>query len=198
MRTLIIDNYDSFTYNLMQCLGQLGGEPTVHRNDEITIEEIRDLDPTHIVISPGPGTPADGGVSEKVIRAFGHRIPTLGVCLGHQIIAHFMGARVCRAPAPVHGKDCQVFHTGKGTWKGLAIPFSAGRYHSLIVERSSLPSELLLTAWTECGLVMGVRHQSFPLIGVQFHPESILTPAGMTMLSNFLETPMRRATAHAC
>jgi len=197
MRTLIIDNYDSFTYNLVQCLGQLGGEPSVYRNDEITIEEIGDLEPSHIVISPGPGTPADGGVSEEVIRAFGHRIPTLGVCLGHQIMAHAIGARVCRAPAPVHGKDSLVFHTGRGACRDLPNPFAAGRYHSLIVDRSSLPAELLLTAWTECGLVMGIQHREFPLFGVQFHPESILTPGGMTMLTNFLQTPSLRETAHA-
>ena len=198
MHTLIIDNYDSFTYNLVQCLGQLGGEPSVYRNDQITIEEISDLEPSHIVISPGPGTPADGGISDQVIRAFGRRIPTLGVCLGHQIIAHELGARVCRAPKPVHGKDSQVFHNDQGAWKGLPNPFTAGRYHSLIVERNSLPSELVLTAWTECGLVMGIQLEGFPLFGVQFHPESLLTPAGMSMLSNFLQTQGPGESTHAC
>jgi len=183
---LIIDNYDSFTYNLVQYLGELGAEIRVMRNDEVTLEEIRDMNPERIVISPGPGDPGDGGVSNDVIREFGPTIPILGVCLGHQCIGHVYGGVVNRAPRLMHGKTSPVYHNGRGVFNGVPSPFNATRYHSLIVEEP-LPDCLQVIAFTSEGEVMGLRHKEFPVVGVQFHPESILTEHGKRILANFLE-----------
>jgi anthranilate synthase component 2 len=183
---LLIDNYDSFTYNLAQYLGELGAPPTVRRNDEITIGEIESLAPTHIVISPGPGRPEDAGVSVETIRRFGASTPTLGVCLGHQGIGIAFGGEVIRAPQLMHGKTSSVQHDGRGVFRGVAQPFVAGRYHSLIVGEP-LPDELEVSARTDDGTIMGVRHKTYPIHGVQFHPESVLTGEGMQLLRNFLE-----------
>lgn len=183
----VIDNYDSFTYNLVQFLGELGAELRVWRNDDVTVDEIRALNPTHIVISPGPGTPeADSGVSNDVIRTFHQTTPILGVCLGHQCMGHVFGGVVARAPRLMHGKVSPVYHTGDGLFTGIPSPFQATRYHSLIVQEP-LPPEFLLTAFTAEGEVMGMRHRQYPTYGVQFHPESILTEGGKTLLANFLQ-----------
>ena len=182
---VVIDNYDSFTYNLVQYLGELGAQPRVFRNDCVTLDEIRALDPSHIVISPGPGTPDDGGISNAVIREFYQTTPILGVCLGHQCIGHVFGGDVGRAPRLMHGKTSRIFHTQRGLYADLPSPFEAGRYHSLIVQ-SPLPEALEVTACTEAGEVMGIQHKQFPLFGVQFHPESVLTPSGKQLLKNFL------------
>jgi len=184
---LVIDNYDSFTYNLVQYLGELGEQVEVRRNDEITIDEIRTLKPSRIVISPGPGTPNDAGVSMNVIESFAGEIPLLGVCLGHQSIGQVFGGRVVRAPQLCHGKSSPVQHDGKTIFAGLAQSFSAGRYHSLIVEDEALPSCLEVSARTSDGIIMGLRHRNMKIEGVQFHPESILTPSGKRLLQNFLE-----------
>lgn len=185
---LVIDNYDSFTYNLVQYLGELGAEMRVFRNDEITVDEIEnELKPDKILISPGPGTPDDAGVSLEVIKRFGERLPVLGVCLGHQAIGQIFGGRVVRAPMPVHGKPVEILHDGKTIFKGLPQNFEAGRYHSLIVERESLPDCLEISATSPDGLIMGLRHRRHQIEGVQFHPESILTPEGKKLLRNFLE-----------
>ncbi len=184
---LVIDNYDSFTYNLVQQLGELGAEITVIRNDQLTLEEVRRLNPSHIVISPGPGTPDDGGVSLDVISEFGPTIPVLGVCLGHQCIGQAFGGVVKRAPRLMHGKTSLIHHDDSALFNGLSNPFVATRYHSLIVEQSSLPDCLIVTARTEDGEIMGVRHVEYPVFGVQFHPESILTIEGPKLLRNFLE-----------
>ena len=185
---LVIDNYDSFTYNLVQYLGELGAEMRVFRNDEITIEEIEnDLKPDKILISPGPGTPDDAGVSLEVLQKFGGRVPVLGVCLGHQAIGQIFGGKVVRAPLPVHGKPVEIVHDGKTLFKDLPQNFEAGRYHSLIVERESLPECLEISAESADGLIMGLRHKEHKIEGVQFHPESILTPEGKKLLRNFLE-----------
>jgi anthranilate synthase/aminodeoxychorismate synthase-like glutamine amidotransferase len=184
---LIIDNYDSFTYNLYQYCCELGAEVRVARNDAITPEEIAALAPERIIISPGPCTPNEAGISLDVIRAFGPMIPILGVCLGHQAIGQAYGGRVIRAPRPVHGKTAQIRHSGEGIFAGLPDPFTATRYHSLIVERATLPPSLEVTAWTNDGLIMGLRHRAYPLQGVQFHPESILTTDGKLLLHHFLE-----------
>ncbi len=185
---LVIDNYDSFTYNLVQYLGELGAEMRVFRNDEITVEEIEnDLKPDKILISPGPGTPDDAGVSLEVLKKFGERIPVLGVCLGHQAIGQIFGGKVVRAPLPVHGKPVEIVHDGKTLFKDLPQNFEAGRYHSLIVERESLPECLEISAESADGLIMGLRHKNHKIEGVQFHPESILTPEGKKLLRNFLE-----------
>jgi anthranilate synthase component II len=181
---LLIDNYDSFTYNLAQYLSELGADVLVRRNDAITVAEA--LAPSHLVISPGPCTPTEAGVSCALIERLGPRIPTLGVCLGHQCIGAVFGGRVIRAPEPVHGKVAAIHHHGEGVLVGLPQPFSATRYHSLIVERATLPSALEVTAETSDGLVMALRHREYPIEGVQFHPESILTTAGKDMLRNFL------------
>jgi anthranilate synthase component 2 len=189
-RVLVIDNYDSFTYNLVQELAELGAEPTVVRNDAWTPEQVAEFDPDGIVISPGPGSPEnarDIGISNDVIREFGPRIPLLGVCLGHQCIGHVFGARVVRAPELLHGKTSQIYHRGEGVLDGLPIPFEATRYHSLIVERASLPHDLKVTAETHDEIVMAVRHRDYPIEGVQFHPESVLTAEGMRLLRNFLK-----------
>ncbi|HUY75351.1 MAG TPA: aminodeoxychorismate/anthranilate synthase component II [Ktedonobacterales bacterium] len=184
---LLIDNYDSFTYNLYQYLAELGADVMVRRNDEITAAEAEALAPTHIVISPGPCTPHEAGVSNALIAALGPRVPLLGVCLGHQCIGEVFGGRVIRAPQPVHGKTAQIYHTGEGVLAGLPSPFEAIRYHSLIVERASLPQSLAITAETRDGLIMGLRHREYPIHGVQFHPESIMTQVGKDLLRNFLD-----------
>jgi anthranilate synthase component II len=189
-RVLVIDNYDSFTYNLVQELAELGAETTVVRNDAWTVEQVRDLAPDGIVISPGPGSPEnarDIGISNDVIRELGPQIPLLGVCLGHQCIGYVFGARVVRAPELLHGKISQIYHRGEGVLDGLPIPFEATRYHSLIVERASLPHDLKVTAETHDEIVMAVRHREYPIEGVQFHPESVLTTEGMRLLRNFLK-----------
>jgi anthranilate synthase/aminodeoxychorismate synthase-like glutamine amidotransferase len=185
---LLIDNYDSFTHNLYQYLAELGAEPLVRRNDEISVAQAEALHPTHLVLSPGPCTPREAGVCVALIQALGPRIPTLGVCLGHQCIGAAFGGVVTRAPAPAHGKVSQISHLGVGVFRGLPSPFAATRYHSLIVERSTLPPDLEVTAETDDGLVMGLRHRAYPIQGVQFHPESILTREGKRLLANFLGT----------
>jgi len=183
---LVIDNYDSFTYNLVQYLGELGAAPVVSRNDRISVEEAARLGPEAIVISPGPGAPRQAGVSNALIRAFAGRVPILGVCLGHQCIGEVFGGVVERGPVPFHGKTSLIHHDGRGVFAGLANPFEATRYHSLIVRRHGLPDCLEVSAWTEDGLIMGLRHRVAPLEGVQFHPESILTTVGKDLLRNFL------------
>lgn len=182
---VVIDNYDSFTYNLVQYLGELGAELTVFRNDQVTLEEITGLRPTHIVISPGPGDPNDGGISNEVIRMFGPTIPILGVCLGHQCMGQVYGGKVSRAPRLMHGKTSSIYHNGGGIFSGVPSPFTATRYHSLIVEEP-LPDCLQVTAFTRDGEIMGLQHKTYPVIGVQFHPESILTEHGKRILQNFL------------
>ncbi|HKS69990.1 MAG TPA: aminodeoxychorismate/anthranilate synthase component II [Ktedonobacterales bacterium] len=191
---LLIDNYDSFTYNLAQYLAELGAEVLVRRNDAITVAEAEALAPSHLVISPGPCTPTEAGVSRALIATLGPRIPTLGVCLGHQCIGAVFGGRVIRAPEPVHGKVAAIHHQGAGVLAGLPQPFSATRYHSLIVERETLPPALDVTAETDDGLVMALRHRKYPIEGIQFHPESILTTAGKDLLRNFLR--MASVTSH--
>lgn len=183
---VVIDNYDSFTYNLVQYLGELGQEIQVFRNDQVTLEEIRELNPDHIVISPGPGDPNDGGISLEVLREFGPTTPIFGVCLGHQCIGQAYGGRVVRAPRLMHGKVSKVYHNGNGVFSGVPSPFNATRYHSLIVEEP-IPDDLEVTAFTSQGEVMGVRHKEYPTVGVQFHPESILTEHGKRILQNFLD-----------
>ncbi len=183
---LLIDNYDSFTYNLFQYLSELGEKVTVVRNDKITLDEIEELSPERIVISPGPGTPQQAGISNDVIRHFGSRLPILGVCLGHQCIGYCYGGRVERAGEIKHGKTSLIHHDGKGLFRGLPNPFPAVRYHSLAVMREGLPDCLEVSAWTENGLIMGLRHRQFPVAGVQFHPESMMTYVGKDLLKNFL------------
>jgi anthranilate synthase component 2 len=184
---LMIDNYDSFTYNLVQYFGELGEDVKVFRNDRITLAEIEVLGPRRIVVSPGPCSPEEAGISIAAIKHFAGKIPILGVCLGHQAIgAAFMG-KVVRSAHLMHGKTSPIHHDGKGLFKGMANPFDATRYHSLIVERSTLPECLEITAWVAEGEIMGLRHREFPIWGVQFHPESILTEGGMNILRNFLE-----------
>jgi len=185
---LVIDNYDSFTYNLVQYFGELGAEMKVVRNDAMSLDEIRDLSPDQICISPGPCTPNEAGISCDVIREFGKKTPVLGVCLGHQSIGQVFGGDVIRAEKLMHGKTSPVFHTGKSVFAGLNSPFTATRYHSLIVKRDTLPDCLEITAETEDGTIMGLMHKEFPIHGVQFHPESILTEDGMKMLENFLSS----------
>jgi anthranilate synthase/aminodeoxychorismate synthase-like glutamine amidotransferase len=186
-RLLLIDNYDSFTYNLVQAFLVLGADVRVHRNDEITVDAAMAMAPTHLCISPGPGEPEDAGVSKDMIRAFAGRIPVLGVCLGHQALVEVYGGSIVRADRLMHGKASKVLHRGTGLYEGLPNPFAAGRYHSLIARRESVPGFFEVTAWTEEGEVMGVRHESLPLEGVQFHPESILTPEGPRLLGAFLK-----------
>ena len=183
---LVIDNYDSFTYNLVQELGELGAEIEVFRNDKITVEEIEKKSPSHIIISPGPCTPREAGISNDVVRAFAGRRPLLGVCLGHQCIAHAMGGDVVRAKRLMHGKTSMIYHDGKTIYEGISNPFEATRYHSLIVKGETLPAVFEVTAWTDRDEIMGIRHKEYPLEGVQFHPESFLTDEGMKILDNFL------------
>jgi anthranilate synthase/aminodeoxychorismate synthase-like glutamine amidotransferase len=189
---LMIDNYDSFTYNLVQYLGELGQVLRVFRNDRITIAEIEALRPERIVISPGPCTPREAGISVEVIRYFAGKIPILGVCLGHQSIGEAFGGDVVRAPYLMHGKTSMIHHDGRTIFADLPNPFEATRYHSLIIKRETLPSVLEVSAWTDDGIIMGVRHREFAIEGVQFHPESILTAAGKDLLKNFLRLKQRR------
>lgn len=184
---LLIDNYDSFTYNLYQYLSELGAQVEVRRNDAVTLDEVEAMQPDHLVISPGPCTPREAGLSCAIIERFGPSIPLLGVCLGHQAIGHVYGGRIIRAPEPMHGKTSVMHHKGQGIFQSLPASFEANRYHSLIVERATLPNELEITAETADGLIMGLRHLTYPVEGVQFHPESILTPVGKDLLRNFLE-----------
>jgi anthranilate synthase/aminodeoxychorismate synthase-like glutamine amidotransferase len=183
---LVIDNYDSFTYNLVQYLGEMGEELVVYRNDEITVDEIERMSPDRIVISPGPCTPREAGVSVETIRRLAGKVPLLGVGLGHQSIGAAFGGEIVRARAPMHGKTSLIHHDGKGVFSGLENPFVATRYHSLVIRRESVPECLKVSAWTEDGEIMGVRHREFPVEGVQFHPESILTRAGKELLRNFV------------
>ena len=188
---VLIDNYDSFTYNLFQYLSELGEDVTVFRNDKISIGEIERLSPERIVISPGPGTPEQAGISNDFIRHFGGRLPILGVCLGHQCIGYCYGGRVDRAGEIKHGKSSLIHHDGRGLFSGLPNPFPAIRYHSLAVMRDNLPDCLEVSAWTENGLIMGLRHRQFPVEGVQFHPESMLTEVGKDLLRNFLKLKIK-------
>jgi anthranilate synthase/aminodeoxychorismate synthase-like glutamine amidotransferase len=183
---LLLDNYDSFTFNLAQYLGELGAPPVVRRNDEISLDEIGTMQPDHIVISPGPGRPQDAGISVELIKRFGPTIPVLGVCLGHQSIGVAFGGQVVRAQQLMHGKTSSIQHDGRGVFRGVQQPFVAGRYHSLVVA-DPLPDSLEMAARTEDGTIMGVRHRTFPVHGVQFHPESVLTGEGRQLLRNFLE-----------
>ncbi len=185
---VLIDNYDSFTYNLLQALGELGAELRVFRNDEITVGEIEGLSPSHLLISPGPCTPREAGISVEAIRHFAGKIPILGVCLGHQSIGYAFGGKVVRAERLMHGKTSMIRHDGRGVFTGLPNPFEAMRYHSLVVEERSLPECLEPTAWSEKDELMGLRHRELKVEGVQFHPESILTPEGNRLLKNFIET----------
>jgi len=186
-RVLVIDNYDSFTYNLVQYLGELGVDPLVHRHDALTLDQINELDPDGVVISPGPGTPDDAGLSMDVVRTFAGRRPVLGVCLGHQCIGQVFGARIVRAPQVMHGKTSLIRHDGRGVFADLPHPLEATRYHSLVVDRESVPSELEVTAESDDGTIMGLRHREYAIEGVQFHPESILTVSGHDLLRNFLD-----------
>jgi anthranilate synthase component 2 len=189
MKLLMIDNYDSFTYNLVQYFGELGAEVLVHRNDEISLAEIAALKPSHLVVSPGPCSPAEAGISVAAIQHFAGKLPILGVCLGHQSIGAAFGGRIIRAQQLMHGKTSLIHTTQQGVFADLPKDFTVNRYHSLAIERSTCPPELEVTAWTEDGEIMGVRHRSLPIDGVQFHPESILTEHGHALLNNFLKTP---------
>lgn len=184
---LLLDNYDSFVHNLARYVRELGGEPLVRRNDAVTLNDIQALAPTHIIISPGPCTPTEAGVSVEVIRRFGPAIPTLGVCLGHQCIGAAYGARIVRAGRPMHGKPSRIAHDGRGIFRGLPNPIVAARYHSLVLERSTIPADLLVTASSEDGEIMAIRHREHPVVGTQFHPESVLTERGHALLGHFLE-----------
>jgi anthranilate synthase/aminodeoxychorismate synthase-like glutamine amidotransferase len=185
---VLIDNYDSFTYNLVQAFGKVAPQTPIQvfRNDKVSIEQVEALHPTHLVISPGPCTPKEGGISNDIIRHFGPRLPTLGVCLGHQCIGFTAGANVIRAKRLMHGKTDQIHHDGKAIYQGMPNPFTATRYHSLIIENGTLPAEYSVTAWTDHDEIMGVRHKSWPLEGVQYHPESFLTEQGEKLLANFI------------
>ncbi len=182
----VIDNYDSFTYNLVQYVGALGEEVVVKRNDAVTVDELRSMGPDGLLVSPGPGEPRDAGISEDAIRAFSGAVPVLGVCLGHQAIGEVFGGRVVRAPRLMHGKTSPILHKGRGLFAGLDNPFEATRYHSLIVEREGLPDVLEPVAWTPEGELMGLKHRTHETWGVQFHPESVLTPQGLKLIENFL------------
>ncbi len=183
---LVVDNYDSFTYNLVQYLGELGSEPFVVRNDKISFSELRKTPPSAIVISPGPGTPKEAGDTIKVIKEFAGKVPILGICLGHQAIGEAFGGKVVKASKVMHGKISSVFHNGKGIFKNVSSPFSAVRYHSLLLEEKSLPNELKIVARSKDGLIMAVSHKRYPIIGLQFHPESIMTEDGKKLMSNFV------------
>lgn len=186
MKILVIDNYDSFTFNLVQLVGHFTNNIIVKRNDKITLEEIGELKPDKIIISPGPGTPKESGLSPQIILNFGQAIPLLGVCLGHQTIGEVLGGKVINAPSLMHGKSSKIIHDGKTIYKDIPQKFIAGRYHSLIVEKSSLPNNLEITSHTEDEIIMGIRHKNFPLEGIQFHPESILTQVGYQLIKNWL------------
>ncbi len=183
---VMIDNYDSFTYNLVQYLGRLGAEVRVWRNDQISVPELMELNPARVVISPGPGTPDRAGITLEVVRRLAGSVPILGVCLGHQAIGRCFGGRIVQAARLMHGKTSLIYHDGRGIFQGIPSPFTAARYHSLIVEKESLPSCLVVSAWTAEGEIMGLRHREFTVEGVQFHPESILTEHGLQLLRNFL------------
>lgn len=186
---LLIDNYDSFTYNLAQYLTELNTTVLVKRNDKITLDEIKKLDIQGIIISPGPGGPEDSGISQKIIKDLGSEIPILGVCLGHQTIGHVFGGKIIKAPSLIHGKPSTIFHNKKGVFQNLSNPITATRYHSLIIEKETCPEELEITAWTEDGLIMGIQHKKYNnLQGIQFHPESILTESGKKLLQNFINS----------
>ena len=192
-RVLVVDNYDSFVYNLVQYLGELGADPVVERSDQFTLDDVEALDPDAILISPGPGRPEDAGLSNELIRTYAGRIPVFGVCLGHQCIGQVFGGEVVRAPEIMHGKTSLIRHEGAGVFAGLPQPLEATRYHSLVVDRASVPDVLEITAETDDGIVMGLRHREHDVEGVQFHPESILTAAGHDMLRNFLDRAAARA-----
>lgn len=187
MRILIIDNYDSFTFNLVQLIGKYTNDIIVKRNDKITLDEVNEINPDKIVISPGPGVPKDSGISIDIIKTTGEHIPILGVCLGHQAIGEIFGAKVVNAPNLMHGKSSGVQHCGSGIYKEIKQNFDAGRYHSLIVESNSIPDVLEVTSRTEDNIIMGIKHKEFPIEGIQFHPESILTPEGEQIINNWLE-----------
>jgi anthranilate synthase component 2 len=189
MKLLMIDNYDSFTYNLVQYFGELGAQVLVHRNDEISLADIEALKPSHLVVSPGPCSPAEAGISVAAIQHFAGKLPILGVCLGHQSIGAAFGGRIIRAQQLMHGKTRVIHTTQQGVFANLPQDYTVNRYHSLAIERSSCPAELEVTAWTDDGEIMGVRHRTLPIEGVQFHPESILTEHGHALLNNFLKTP---------
>ena len=195
MKLLLIDNYDSFTFNLAQAFQVLGAEVLVYRNDQIDVPEAQSINPTHLCISPGPGRPEDAGISQDMIASFQGQIPILGVCLGHQSISAVFGGQVVHAKQLMHGKDSPVYHHGKGLYLGLPNPFQAGRYHSLAVPEQGVPEGFVVDAYTSDGEVMGIRHRVMPIMGVQFHPESILTPQGDRLLQNFLETDISGAEA---
>jgi anthranilate synthase/aminodeoxychorismate synthase-like glutamine amidotransferase len=188
---LVIDNYDSFTYNLVQYLGEMKAELQVHRNDQVTIDQVRALKPDRILVSPGPCSPKDSGLSNEIIRVFGQEIPVFGVCLGHQCIGHTFGANIVVNYRMMHGKTSLIRHNGRDLFEGMPNPFAATRYHSLVIQRESVPDSLEITAETEEGEIMGVRHKELPIWGVQFHPESILTESGRTILRNFLHLQKR-------
>ncbi len=190
VRMLLIDNYDSFTYNLVQAFAAMGASVMVYRNDAISVDESAALEPTHLVISPGPGRPEDAGVSLEMIGAWAGKLPILGVCLGHQSIVQQHGGEIVRAERLMHGKTSMVKHDGKTIFEGISNPFEVGRYHSLCAEEETLPGELVITAQTERGEIMGVRHKTLPIEGVQFHPESVLTPEGDTLMANFMRQEM--------
>nr|WP_308221604.1 aminodeoxychorismate/anthranilate synthase component II [Fuchsiella alkaliacetigena] len=185
----MIDNYDSFTYNLVQYCGQLGAEMVVHRNDKITIEEIEEIAPEKIILSPGPCTPLEAGISNEVVRRFKGEIPILGICLGHQCIGHVFGGDIVRAENLMHGKTSEIYHDGEGIFEEIESPFIATRYHSLIIDRETIPDCFEITAYTEADEIMGIRHKEYEIVGLQFHPESILTRVGHDLLANFLELP---------
>lgn len=192
---VVIDNYDSFTYNLVQAVAGQGARVSVRRNDAVDATDVLDLGPTHLIVSPGPGRPEDAGISMDIVIAAAGRVPVLGVCLGHQALAAAYGARVQRAVALMHGTSSRVYHDGRGLFEGLPNPFTAGRYHSLSVDEKTLPAELTISAYTSDGEIMGLRHRELCLEGVQFHPESILTPEGDRLLRNFLDLGARRRVA---
>ncbi len=194
-RVLLVDNYDSFTYNLVQALRVLGAEVEVRRNDAVTVAEARALEPTHLVVSPGPGRPENAGVSLEVLGAMLPHIPVLGVCLGHQALGALLGGRVVRAKQLMHGKASPIYHDGRTLYEGLPNPFAGGRYHSLAVDEEGLPSDVMVSAYTSEGQIMGLRHRTLPVEGVQFHPESVLTPEGNRLLRNFLDFAPREARA---